>query len=42
MLPDELENNREYYPDDETINAEKDYGLYSNSDDDKPPNLIDR
>ena len=42
MLPDELEDNRSYDPDDDTMDAEKDYSLYSNSDEEKPPDLIDR
>ena len=42
VLPDELEDNRNYDPDDDTMDAEKDYGLYSNYDDEKPPDLIDR
>ena len=42
MLPDELEDNRSYDPDDDTMDAEKDYGLYSNTNDEKTPDLIYR
>ena len=41
MLPDELEDNRSYDPDDDTMDADKDYGLYIDSDDEQPPDLID-